>query len=62
VPESEKKKTEKPKETKKALPPKPKEQPKPPCKPVEKVLTRSPTKKAGTYNPFDRLSLRKRKP
>lgn len=30
--------------------------------PVIKEISRSPTKKPGQYNPFDRLSLRKRKP
>lgn len=30
--------------------------------PVVKEISRSPTKRPFAYNPFDRLSLRKRKP
>jgi len=49
---------------KKVEPPK-KEPPKTPPKkviPIVKEVVRSPTKKPSAYNPFDRLSLRKRKP
>ena len=61
------KKKAKPATTKQLLPPKKIETTKPQspmAKPkVVKEITRSPTKKAsGNYNPFDRLSLRKRKP
>jgi len=65
VPESENKKK---KEDKKAILPVKKEIKKkdPPPKPVttvvKEITRQSPMKKAGQYNPFERLSLRKRKP
>jgi hypothetical protein len=62
MPEAEKKKVEKPLQpVKKPTLTKTKVPVVPPLKPVEKQVVRTSTKKPG-YNPFDRLSLRKRKP